>query len=103
MIKLSSTANRYIRILNVNSITRSERDFFFVIAIFFEKKMSNAFDEMMSKGGESPSSPSAIRRPMHGSWSGYKKVYINGKVAAKCFNCLKTFPNTAQSRLQAHR
>lgn len=47
--------------------------------------------------------PSTYGRPMHEHWYGYKKLHINGKVAAKCFYCLKTFPNTAKARLEIHR
>lgn len=56
---------------------------------------------MMKKCGES--NPSTSGRPMHDHWDGFKKIHINGKVHAKCFNCLKTFPNTAKIRLQTHR
>lgn len=42
-------------------------------------------------------------RPMHDDWFGYEKTYVNGKVAANCCNCLKTFGNTAQIRLAKHR
>lgn len=45
----------------------------------------------------------ASGRPMHENWYGYEKVHINGKVAAKCLNCLRILPNTAKARLETHR
>lgn len=63
--------------------------------------MDNIFDKMMKKG--SSSEASKVGRPMHNHWDGYKKVYINGKLHAKCFNCLNVQPNTAKVRLESHR
>lgn len=40
---------------------------------------------------------------MHENWYGYMKVHVNGKVAAKCLNCSKTFLNTAKIRLDNHQ
>lgn len=71
----------------------------------FLLKMSNAFEELMSQSTKQrkPSTSSAGGRPMHNSWLGYEKKYVNGKVAAKCSKCLRTFNNTAKDRLNKHR
>lgn len=66
----------------------------------------NAFEKLMSQDGnrdKSTPSTSASGRPMHEHWVGYKKIHINGRVAAKCNNCLKTVTNTAKARLLKHR
>lgn len=66
----------------------------------------NAFEKMMSTSGKrntSTPTTSAGGRPMHESWSGFKKIYIRGNIAAKCLNCMKALTNTAQSRLLNHR
>lgn len=67
--------------------------------------MSNAFEKIMSQtetdGNMKPSTSGG--RPMHEYWSGYKKVQVNGRVAAKCKFCPKTIANTAKSRMLKHR
>lgn len=66
--------------------------------------MSNAFDKLMDpKNKPDTSSTSSGGRPMHDAWFGYEKVYVEGRVAAKCCNCFKTFGNTHQPRLLRHR
>lgn len=74
--------------------------FKFASANFVE--MPNALDKIMDQR-KKLSSPGAGGRPMHEHWSGYAKIYVKGKVAAKCLNCSKTLPNTAKARLAKHR
>lgn len=69
---------------------------------YFDKKIL----EMHKNSAVKPkrSNPSSTGgRPMHENWYGYEKVQVNGKHAAKCLNCLKTFPNTGKHRLEIHR
>lgn len=72
-----------------------------------DTEMTDFMAQVCSNGsevsGKSKPSSLAAGRPMHGNWHGYKKVHINGKHAAKCLNCSRTFPNTAKHRLQTHR
>lgn len=69
--------------------------------------MSDIFEKMMSKSGSgvsaSPSPSSSGGRPMHDHWEGFAKVYVKGKVAAKCHLCSKTLLNSCKTRLIAHR
>lgn len=67
--------------------------------------MSNAFEKLMQIGNreQQPTTSSLGGRPMHDHWFGYAKVYSDGKLSAKCNNCLKTFSNTAKSRMEKHR
>lgn len=67
---------------------------------FLVIKMSNAFEKLMSSKGQAKS---MAGRPMHEHWSGYKRMDSDGKVVAKCFNCLKVLSNTAKERLMKHR
>lgn len=52
--------------------------------------MSDAFVKLMSQGGKSSPSTSG-GRPMHDQWFGFKKVDNNGRIAAKCIKCSKSF------------
>lgn len=69
--------------------------------------MSNAFEKLMSQSGKNdattPLASTSTGRPMHDQWYGYKKVQHNGRVAAKCMNCVKVVTNTAKDRLMKHR
>lgn len=66
--------------------------------------MANQTAQNLAENDDSTEHMASVSgRPMHENWHGYKKVYVNGKVAANCLNCLKTFSNTAKSRLQTHR
>lgn len=68
--------------------------------------MSDAFKILMqseNRDQQAATSSAAGGRPMHDHWFGYEKVYSEGKLLAKCKNCLKTYSNTAKSRMQKHR
>lgn len=70
---------------------------------------SNAFERMMSaSGGDKDndvplSAPSLGGRPLLEHWNGYGKIYVNGRIAAKCRSCMKTLANTAKVRIMKHR
>lgn len=68
--------------------------------------MSDAFEQLMSQRenqDSQSSSQSTGGRPMSGYWSGYKKITVNNRIAAKCNFCTRTITNTAKVRLINHR
>lgn len=66
--------------------------------------MSNVFERMMNNTSNEMARKSASGgRPMHDSWLGFEKNTVDGKVTARCLNCLKTLQNTHQARMSAHR
>lgn len=71
--------------------------------LFITAKMSNLFEKLMAQSGKQSAPSTSSGRPMHDQWSGYKKIHVNGRVAAKCLNCLKVVTNTAKARLLTHR
>ena len=65
-------------------------------------EMPNAIEKLVASSGD-PQPPKSGGRPMHSQWFGFKKVYVKGKITAKCSGCTKTITNTARARLEKHR
>lgn len=65
--------------------------------------MSDAFEKLMNAKSDESSTSTAGGRPLHDHWFGFERQSNDGKVSAKCLNCLKVFASTHGARLSKHR